>query len=162
MKLFAESIASASKVTVAVPPMGPPFDAGPGTPGLRLVEAARQDERHLRHRRHGGRHALDAPQAARLRRGAKHARAGARRLRVGPVVELLTAPPPRREPAHVGPLCIGALQVLVREIAVLVPLLLLGDAEVDEGLVPDVGEAHGCAESYSGRRSPKTEEPTRT
>src|SRR2546429_9689293 len=40
MKLFAESIASASKVTVAVPPMGPPFDAGPGTPGLRLVEEA--------------------------------------------------------------------------------------------------------------------------
>src|SRR5437763_5254166 len=240
MQLFAEAIASASKVTVAVPPMGPPFDAGPGTPGLRLVEeaaalehagpflgrdldvsrgeqedlvrdalhaavervrepagevdqplrqllvaalevedhrhpvleavgdllrvveAARQDEMHLRHRRHGGGHALDAAQAARLRRGAKHARAGTCGLRVGPVVELLTAPPPRREPAHVGPLCIGALQVLVREIAVLVPLLLLGDAEVDEGLVPDVGEAHGCAESYSGRRSPKTEEPTRT
>src|SRR5205823_4980369 len=40
---------------------------------------------------------------------------------------------------------VGPLQILVGEVAVLVPLLLLGDAEVDEGLAPDVREAHSSA-----------------
>src|SRR5438094_7124704 len=40
MKLFAESIASASKVTVAVAPMASPFAVKRGIPGLSLVEEA--------------------------------------------------------------------------------------------------------------------------
>src|SRR5262249_27349929 len=63
------------------------------------------------------------------------------RLRIGPVVELALAPA-RCQAAHVRSLRVAALEVLVRDVAVLVPVLLLGDAEVDEGLVPDVGEAH--------------------
>src|SRR5437764_384411 len=111
MKLFAESIASASKVTVAVAPMerGSPCERR----FLGLVEETAALE-------------------------------------------------------HPGPFLGRDLDVawreqedLVGEASVLVPLLVPGGAEVDEGLVPDVGEAHGCAESYSGRRSPKMVEPTR-
>src|SRR5204863_1676346 len=71
----------------------------------------------------------------------QHLGAVGSRLRVGPVVELPVAPP-RRQAADVRALGVAALNVLVRDVAVLVPVLLLGDAEVDEGLVPDVGEAH--------------------
>ena len=60
--------------------------------------------------------------------------------------------PPRSEPADVRPLGVGALELLVGEVAVLVPLLLLGDAEVDEGLVPDVGEAHASGMVLRGRQ----------
>ena len=38
------------------------------------------------------------------------------------------------------------LERLVRHVPVLVPVLFLGDAEVDEGAVPHVGEAHGSEE----------------
>ena len=64
-----------------------------------------------------------------------------RRLRIGPVVEVPLAPP-RRESADVRPLGIGPLKLLVGDVAVLVPVVLLGDAEVDERPVPDIGEAH--------------------
>jgi hypothetical protein len=37
---------------------------------------------------------------------------------------------------------IDALELLVGEVAVFFPLLFLGDPEVDERAVPDVGEAH--------------------
>ena len=60
---------------------------------------------------------------------------------VRPAVRL--APP--RQPAHVLPGRAGAvlaLELLLRLEAVLVPLLILGDAEVDERAVPDVREAH--------------------
>src|SRR6185437_7530316 len=49
---------------------------------------------------------------------------------------------PGGEAADVRPLGVCTLKLLVGEVPVLVPVLLLGDAEVDEGLVPDVGEAH--------------------
>src|SRR5439155_8369321 len=74
--------------------------------------------------------------------GTQDARAR-RRLRLGvrPVVELFTAAAPA-QPVDVPLLGIDALQLLVGEVAVLLPLLFLGDAEVDEGPVPDVGESH--------------------
>src|SRR6266540_2428085 len=50
---------------------------------------------------------------------------------IGPVVELLLAPP-GREPADVGALRVGALELLLGHVAVLVPVVLLGDPEVDE------------------------------
>src|SRR5438093_593290 len=63
-------------------------------------------------------------------------------LRLSPVVEL-GPPAARRQPAHVGPLAVRALELLVRVVAVLVPVLrLLGDPEVDEGAVPELGETH--------------------
>ena len=65
-----------------------------------------------------------------------------RGLGLCPVLEL-GPPTARREPAHVRALAIRALELLVRDVAVLVPVfVLLGDAEVDEGSVPDVCEAH--------------------
>src|SRR5438046_79193 len=71
----------------------------------------------------------------------QHLGAVGSRLRIGPVVELAVAPA-RRQAADVRALGVAALKILVGDVAVLVPVLLLGDAEVDEGLVPDVGEAH--------------------
>src|SRR4029079_8494766 len=95
----------------------------------------------------GRRQALDTTKAAWLRlpwRRPQDARPLVRRLlRIGPVVEVLAAGAAGREPPDVRSLGVRALQLLVREVAVLVPLLLLGDAEVDEGLVPDVRESHG-------------------
>src|SRR5204862_2792368 len=73
----------------------------------------------------------------------QHLGAVGSRLRIGPVVELAVAPA-RRQAADVRALGVAALEVLVGDVALLVPVLLLGDAEVDEGLVPDVGEAHGA------------------
>ena len=58
-----------------------------------------------------------------------------------PVVGLRRA----RETANVLPFpaTIRLLEMLVRDVSVLVPLfLLLGDAEVDEGAVPEIREAH--------------------
>src|SRR5579884_2979618 len=63
------------------------------------------------------------------------------RLGIRPVVEV-TGASTRREPAHVRPLGIRALHVLVGEVALVVPVLFLGDPEVDERLVPDVSKAH--------------------
>ena len=81
------------------------------------------------------------------RGGGRGSAAGRRTLaepcRVGPVVELLLAAAWREAP-HVWALCIGALEVFVREVAVFVHSSPLGDAEVDKGLVPDVGEALGA------------------
>src|SRR2546421_303736 len=52
----------------------------------------------------------------------------------------------RRDPAHVRALRIRPLEVLVGDVAVLVPVLvLLGDAEVDERAVPDVAQPHPAA-----------------
>src|SRR3954471_11559237 len=115
---------------------------------LRVVEAARHDQVDARGARR--RQRLDDRPAPLLRRphhGGARGRDGLGRLGIGPVVEL-PASLPRSEPADVRPLRVGALQLLVREVAVLVPVLLLGDAEVDESFVPDVAEAHGCAECY--------------
>ena len=52
-------------------------------------------------------------------------------------------PAPVRQAAHVRALRICALELFVGDVPVLVPVLLLGDAEVDEGAVPDVCEGHG-------------------
>src|SRR3954469_9768149 len=86
------------------------------------------------------------------RRGALRRRLRGR-LRLGPVVELLAAAAAGLEAAHVRALCIGALELLVRRVAVLIPLVvvLLGDAEVDERSAPDVCKAHGCRD-VSGLR----------
>src|SRR5436853_426909 len=95
--------------------------------------------------------ALDTAQPARrlavaltlLSRRPQDARARGRGLRIGPVVRVLVAAAaPRRESTDVRPVRVCTLKLLVGEVAVLVPVLFLGDAEVDEGLVPDVGEAH--------------------
>ena len=61
---------------------------------------------------------------------------------------------PVRQPPHVRALGVDPLELLVGEVAVLVPVLLLGDAEVDERPVPDVGEGHGCAGSLPRARGP--------
>jgi len=82
------------------------------------------------------------------------------RLVVGEDVVELVAAAARAQPADVRPVGVGALQLLVGEVAVLVPIVFLGDPEIDEGLVPDVCEAH-AAESYCGRRLPNNDEPTR-
>src|SRR5215216_1669143 len=111
---------------------------------LRIVEAARHDEVHL-HRGHGAHRrgrvvGRTAAVAARAQGGRRRRLLG---VRVGPVVEVLL-PAPRSEPAHVRPLAVGAPQLLLGEVAVLVPVvLLLGDAEVDERSVPNVCKSHG-------------------
>src|SRR3972149_2838511 len=82
---------------------------------LRVVEAARHDEVELARCRLGGGRVVNLARAARC------------------------------EPAHVRALArvVAPLQLLVRGEPVLVPVLfLLGDAEVDEGAIPDVREAH--------------------
>ena len=110
---------------------------------LRVVEAARQDEVDAATRRRLARR-LEVAQsrAAGARARAEDARPlRPARLGVGPVVVVLAAAAPRREPADVRPLGVVALELLVGEVAVLVPVLLLGDAEVDERAVPDVAKA---------------------
>ena len=62
-----------------------------------------------------------------------------------------------RQPAHVRAVAVGPLELLVRRVPVLVPVLvLLGDAEVDERAVPEVGKAHCASEMVTRRpeRSP--------
>src|SRR5438874_7075516 len=121
---------------------------------LRVVEAARDDEMDARRAR--PRQRLDDGSSA---LGAEDSRARGRarlgRLGIGPVVEVAAVRPARCESAHVRPLGVAALELLVRQVAVLVPVLLLGDAEVDEGLVPDVPEAHR-AECYPWYRTDPT------
>src|SRR6185503_3235886 len=84
--------------------------------------------------------------------GAQHGR-GRRRLlgiRIGPVVEIALAAP-RGQPPDVRALAVRALEVLLGQVPVLVPLvLLLGDPEVDERTVPNVCKSHdfGCYRSY--------------
>src|SRR5688572_22887447 len=97
---------------------------------LRVVEAPRDHEVHP--------HRAWAVGRAKLRahRGRRRLLAG-----VGPVVELLLTPP-GGEPADVRPIRVGALQLLLGHEAVLVPVVLLGDPEVDERPVPDVRESH--------------------
>src|SRR5262249_59421087 len=98
---------------------------------LRVVEAPRDDEVHAYRRR--PRHCGYA--------GPQDLRPLGRRLGVGPVVEL-ALPSAWRQPADVRPLRIGALEVLIGDVAPLVPILLLADAEVDPRPVPDAREAH--------------------
>src|SRR5207244_10922451 len=106
---------------------------------LRVVEAPRQDEVDA----HRALSALDAAQPRRSR-PQHRGRLALRGLRIAPVVRVAAAPG-GREPADIRALAVGALQLVVREIALLVPLfVLLGDPEVDERAVPDVGEAHGA------------------
>src|SRR5690606_18592378 len=92
------------------------------------------------------------------------------RLRVGPVIELLLAAP-RGQSADVRPVAVALLERLLRDVAalVVVVLVLLGDAEVDERAVPEVAEAHVCRDGNSlpgrpGNSPParKSAEPTRT
>src|SRR5439155_19130751 len=100
----------------------------------------------------GARDALDAAKPARLGRRPENARPRVRRrLGIGPVVELLAPAAPVRQAAHVRTLLVRTLRLLVGDVAVLVPVLLLGDAEVHEGAVPDVGEGHGCADVTPAR-----------
>ena len=64
-------------------------------------------------------------------------------IRVGPVVEV-ALPAPRGQPADVRALAVGALEILLGQVAVLVPVVvLLGDPEVDERPVPNVCKSHG-------------------
>src|SRR5579884_1392947 len=117
---------------------------------LRVVEAARQHEMHADGARAGQRlddrapplWPIDARRGARLGpQDARPRRSHVAGLGIGPVVEV-TGASTRRESAHVRPLGIRALHVLVGEVALVVPVLFLGDAEVDERLVPDIAEAH--------------------
>jgi hypothetical protein len=101
---------------------------------LRVVEAPRKNEVHahavrVRHRLDGRTH---LPHAA-----GTHRRDARRRLvgfRLGPVVEVLVAPA-RRQAADVRALAVALLQALLGRVPVLVlpVVVLLGDAEVDEG-----------------------------
>src|SRR5262249_4861937 len=63
------------------------------------------------------------------------------RLWIGPVVELALATS-RCESTDVRTLGVRALEILVRDVALFVPVVLLGDAEVDERPVPDVRKPH--------------------
>src|SRR5262249_35548601 len=69
-------------------------------------------------------------------------------LGLGPVVEV-PAIAARLQAPHVRALGIGALELLVRRVAVLIPvvlLVLLRDAEVDERPAPNVSNSHGCGD----------------
>src|SRR5919201_3767898 len=77
--------------------------------------------------------------------GTQHGGAIAFGLGIRPVVEL-ALPAPRRQPPHVRPLGVRPLEVLVGDVALLVPVVLLRDAEVDERPVPDVRKAHLAAD----------------
>src|SRR4029079_10537525 len=76
-------------------------------------------------------------------------------LGVGPVVLVVVPRPPGRKAAHVL-LLVSLGELVLRQIAVLVPVLFLGDAEVDERTGPDVGESHGRADvsAATGLRRP--------
>src|SRR5438128_943613 len=70
---------------------------------------------------------------------------------IGPVVEFL-ASAAWRQPADVRALAVRALELLLGDITVLVPLVvLLGDPEVDERAVPDVSKGHFQRDSNRGR-----------
>jgi len=102
------------------------------------LKLSRHDEVHGRRPcdRPGRRRGLDTPKACRT----QHLRTvGAG---IGPVVELALAPP-RSEPANVRPFLVAPLELLGR--IFVVPLVLLGDSEVDERAIPKVAEAHSRA-----------------
>src|ERR1043165_6063649 len=87
------------------------------------------------------------PLAAVLHRRRPPAPAAAPRRLVGEdLVELDTGPPPWVQTAHVGPLVVATLEILVRGGAVVVEVLvvpvLLLDAEVDLGSMPHIANAH--------------------
>src|SRR6476646_8069189 len=113
---------------------------------LGVVEAAREDEVDLDVRARRG---LQAPRTGRgglltcgtgrRRRGDLDLAGGS--VGVGPVVVVASAA--ARQPADIRAVVVRPLELLVRGVAVLVPVVvLLGDAEVDEGAAPEVGEAH--------------------
>src|SRR5207245_7396430 len=113
------------------------------------------DEVDARGRGAYGRGSVDASQARRPR---LHALRG-----LGPVVGIAVALP-RREPAHVRPpLLVAPLELLGRGVVV-VPLVLLGDPEVDERAVPEVSERHSARNPTSRRersRLGRTSRPPR-
>src|SRR4029079_10159260 len=114
---------------------------------LRVVEAARQDQVHP-----GGAGALDGLEvahAARLAPRPQDARPLRVGLGVGPVVVVVVPRPARRKAAHVL-LLVPLRELVLGEIAVLVPVLFLGDAEVDERTGPDIGESHAGRGWYRG------------
>src|SRR5436190_10643639 len=100
---------------------------------LRVVEAARQNEVDA----HGRPCRLHPSQPGRP----NDFRLGG--CVVGPLLELSLAAP-RRQPPNVRALAVAPLELVVRRVAVLVPVLFLGDSEVDEGAIPDVCKSHGC------------------
>ena len=110
---------------------------------LCIVETARDDEMHTHGRRPG--------KCGDARPLAHHRRAFAVGLGIGPVVELALAPA-RSEPAHIRAFRVRPLDVLVGDVALLVPVVLFGDAKVDERPVPDVREAHRV-QCYSAPRT---------
>jgi hypothetical protein len=109
---------------------------------LGVVEPLRHDEVHLDR---GGGDGLEPPVRRRAHR--RGLRAG---VRVGPVFELVPlAGRPRVQAPDVLPVAVvGPLQLLLGRVGLFVPVLvLLDDAEVDEGAAPDVTKSHD-AERY--------------
>src|SRR3954469_13660464 len=103
---------------------------------LRVVEALRHDEVHL----HAGATVVDGAQDAGAGAGGR-----ARRV-VGEDVVDLVAAAARLQPAHVRALAVAVLQLALRlglGLVVAVAIFGLGEAEVDERLVPGVSERHG-------------------
>jgi hypothetical protein len=84
---------------------------------------------------------LEASATAGLRAEDRGPRPGVR-VRLRPVLELV-ARSPRAESADVRPVVVGPLELIFGGERLLVPVLvLLDDAEVDEGAVPDVAKCH--------------------
>src|SRR5580765_4931227 len=115
---------------------------------LGVVEAARQDQ--VDPGGAGALHRLEVAHAARFVARAQDARPLPHGLRIGPVVVVVLPRAAGRQAAHVR-LLVSLGELFLGEIAVLVPVLFLGDAEVDEGTSPDVGESHGRRGWYRGR-----------
>src|SRR3954469_13427448 len=121
---------------------------------LSIVEAARQDEVDARRARVAD--WLEGTDTTRLAPRPQDARPLLVGLGIRPVVVGVVDPGPAgRQPADVGTL-VGVGQLVLGEVAVLVPVLFLGDAEVDEGTGPDVGKRHGAADvsAATGLRRP--------
>src|SRR4029078_7888992 len=120
---------------------------------LRVVEAPRHDEMDA-DRRGGDGLERPAPRPlpddGRVRRG---------RVRLGPVLELLPALLARREPAHVRAVAtaVGPLELLLGGVRLLVPVIvLLDDAEVDEGAAPYLSYTHDGGKSWRPNSSATT------
>src|SRR4029077_20005757 len=103
---------------------------------LCVVEAAREDQ--VDSGRAGALYGLQVARSARRAARAEDARPLRVWLGVRPVVVVVLTRPPCRQSAHVW-LLVPVGELVLGEIAVLVPVLFLGDAEVDEGTGPDVG-----------------------
>src|SRR3954447_451425 len=110
---------------------------------LRVVEAAREDQ--VDAGRAGALHGLQVARPAWLGAPTEDARPLRVGLGVGPIVVVVVPRSPGREAAHVR-LLVAVGELVLGDIAVLVPVFFLGDPEVDEGTGPDVGETHGAAD----------------